>query len=106
MISCSTADGRHNYGDWCNLTRSKTCLDCGRVINETDVALGRPFAIRESRTPQSAAVSAGCLLCGGQGHDHLQCPGTVEDPDETKRIVREARPALDQRPMGPDQDGE
>ncbi len=56
---------------------------------------------------EAAGISPadGCLLCGGQGHDHLQCPGTI-DPNETKRIVRDARPALEQRPMGLDGDGE
>lgn len=48
----------------------------------------------------------GCMMCGGIGHEVWQCPGTIEDPEETKRITRAARPPLEQRPIGPDEDGE
>jgi hypothetical protein len=48
-----------------------------------------------------------CQLCGGLGHPWGMCPGPV-DPRyaETERIRREARPALEQRPMGIHEDGE
>ncbi len=49
-----------------------------------------------------------CLLCGNAEHTDGDCPIHRPDPRlaETERITRNGRPALDQRPMGCDEDGE